>query len=107
MAGVDCLPDRVFHDLIKHHHKSQADALVQQMCRALNSFLADPVWPRYFATAKVVPLSKTDSSFLHHKDIRTIAVLPTITKIFELRILEDLSPVLYGARGREGIIHSA
>ena len=107
MAGVDCLPDRVFSELVKHHNKSRSDDLVQQMCRALNSFLADPVWPRYFSTAKVVPLSKTDSSFPNHKDIRTIAVLPTITKVFELRILEDLTPILYGTRGKKGIIHTA
>ena len=45
------------------------------------------VWPAYLGTARFVPLSKTDSAFPKPDDVRTIAVLPAISKLIEICIL--------------------
>ena len=53
------------------------------------------VWPAYLGTARFVPLSKTDSAFPKPDDVRTIAVLPAISKLIEICILQRLEPLAY------------
>ena len=62
----------------------------------LNLILGRTVWPSYLGMAKFVPLSKTESEFPAPNDVRTIAVLPAISKLVEICILGRLEPIVYG-----------
>ena len=67
------------------------------MGSAMRRLIDEATWPEYLTTARVVPISKTDSAFPPVGSIRTVAVLPAVTKLMELLVMEELEK---GARDR-------
>ena len=63
-----------------------------KILRSFNSWITDLRIPAYTKVAKIIPLSKDEnnSPFPKLGDVRTIAVAPAITKLFELCILQKL-----------------
>ena len=43
----------------------------------------DSYWPSYLFKAKLIPLSKNDKEYTSKKNVRTISVLPALTKVIE------------------------
>ena len=56
----------------------------------MRRLIDEATWPEYLTTARVVPISKTDSAFPPVGSIRTVAVLPAVTKLMELLVMEEL-----------------
>ena len=46
--------------------------------------------PTYLKTARTTMLSKTDSQYPPVGDIRVIAILPALTKLYEVFVLREL-----------------
>ena len=93
--GVDCLPDNTLHQIAKlSFEKDQFDG-TEFLRSRVNAIFARVNWPSYLGTAKFVPLSKTDSEYPAPNDVRTIAVLPAISKLIEICILGRLEAVAY------------
>ena len=85
--GLDGLPDNTLHAVAALTEEEDGFAGLQFLTSRLNEVFASEVWPSYLGTAKFVPLSKTDSEFPAPNDVRTIAVLPAISKLLEICIL--------------------
>lgn len=50
-------------------------------------------------SARIAALSKCDSNYPTMDQVRMISVLPHISKLVELIILQELNPILYGDGG--------
>ena len=70
-----------------------------KMAQALSTLIQGPYFPAYLTTARVVPLSKDGTPYPNLDNIRTIAVLPAVSKLLELHVLLKLEPIIYGADG--------
>ena len=82
-VGLDQLKDRHFHnDLIW-------EKIQNKIKNNFNRWITELRIPQYLKVAKIIPLSKDEdnSPFPKLGDIRTIAVAPAITKLFELCLL--------------------
>jgi hypothetical protein len=76
-AGIDQLKDT--H--LKRNHENIA--LIDKMTDFYNSCLRNGHLPAYMTTARVIPLSKNDTAFPPTGEVRTIAITPAVTKVFE------------------------
>ena len=85
-TGYDGLPDTILKELGKT--KSIKLKLMDQF----NLWARRGFLPGYLTIAKVIPLSKDkdNSQFPAVGDVRTIAVLPALTKLYELCIYQLL-----------------
>ena len=77
-TGNDCLGDRLLHDLIKHN------AVRQKIKCTFAEWLNGARVPAYITTARVIFLSKEQTPYPAEGNVRTIAILPAITKLYEL-----------------------
>ena len=84
--GIDYLPDKFF--------KNQFiwDRIKERILGIFNVWATGQVSPNYLNIAQIVPLSKEKDAPLFPAvgNVRTIAVLPSIAKLFELCILQRL-----------------
>jgi hypothetical protein len=79
--GLDGLKDTQIHEYL-----TIPNVLLKVSTFFTNSLTKGSL-PSYFKTARVVPISKTSSPFPPYPDIRTLAILPAITKLYEQCIL--------------------
>ena len=93
--GIDCLPDNSLHAIAKLTGEEDGFDGTQFLQERINEIFQMRVWPAYLGTARFVPLSKTDSAFPVPDNVRTIAVLPAISKLIEICILQRLEPLAY------------
>ena len=93
--GIDGLPDNTLHAIAKLTTEKEGFAGTEFLMERVNEVFARTVWPSYLGTAKFVPLSKTDSEYPAPNDVRTMAVLPAISKLLEICILGRLEAVVY------------
>jgi hypothetical protein len=83
--GVDGLPDFVLKN------KNRRELLKQRLTPIFEDWLNGAELPAYLKTTRVVTLSKEDEEiFPNHGKIRTIAVAPAITKLYEKIIHQKL-----------------
>ena len=99
-VGIDGLPDDTLHEIskVKPKGEQKLDG-VKFIQDNLEETLNSTLWPRYLGTARVIPLSKTDSAFPLANEIRTISILPAWSKLLELVILGRLNKKLYSFLG--------
>ena len=69
---------------------SHSEAVVCKLRITCQQWLDNGQIPEYLKQAKVIPLSKETTMFPQVGNIRTIAVLPAITKVYEKLILTRL-----------------
>ena len=84
-VGVDGLRDLVLKHAVKNvvGCKDKLKVVMQQ-------WLNGKPLPRYVTTAKTFFLSKESSEYPETGNVRIISVLPSITKLYELVLLERL-----------------
>ena len=99
--GVDALADTIIHKIVK---LEVGNRLIGKefILGKINEILATNLWPRYLGTSKLIPLSKTEDEYPPIDKIRTIAVMPAISKLLELCMLVRLEPICFK---NEGLIH--
>jgi hypothetical protein len=85
-VGVDGASDQVFHT-IRKTAKAEGLHTLSWLTRKTEELVNNPHWPEWFGCARVIPLSKDGSNYPDVNNTRTIAVLPTYTKLVELIIL--------------------
>ena len=64
--------------------------MVNKLTEAFNEWQVKREYPEYLKTANIVPLSKEDNEYPDYSNIRVIAILPAVSKIFEKCILTRL-----------------
>ena len=81
--GVDLLPDKFFHNNVLWMN------MKTKILRTFNEWTTTLRIPSYVKKAKIIPLSKdaNNSPFPILGEVRTIAVTPAISKLYELCIL--------------------
>ena len=84
-VGVDRLADMRFHNEVLW------DRIKDKVLFKFNEWALTLKIPQYLKLARIIPLSKeANSAFPAHGQVRTIAVTPAITKLYELCILGKL-----------------
>ena len=87
-VGVDGLPDRLLKEAL------QDDTVIYKLTLHFNRWLCTGKVPKHLKLARVVTLSKTDSKYPSVGDIRTIAILPAVFKLYETCVLKLLEQEL-------------
>ena len=89
-VGIDLLRDMVFHDTVLW------DKVKGKVLTKFNEWVTTLRIPSYLKLAKIIPLSKdpNNSPFPEIGQVRTIAVTPAISKLFELCILHKVREVI-------------
>ena len=85
-VGIDLLPDKHFHNEILWTEMGG------KILSTFNNWVNSLNIPSYVKRAKIIPLSKdsNNSAFPILGELRTIAVNPAISKLYELCILQQL-----------------
>ena len=68
-------------------HKEHRELIINKLVKAFNNWLRTGLYPEYFRHSRMVALSKEDTQFPSLGAIHTIAVTPSISKVFEKIIL--------------------
>jgi hypothetical protein len=82
--GVDLLKDTTLKKVL-------TPEIVSKISDSYNCWIRKGNIPQYASTARVVALSKTGSPYPPKGQIRTISILPAITKIYEKAILARMT----------------
>ena len=95
--GVDELPDLYFKD------RDIWERIKIRILEIFNQWAAGNKLPKYLNKATIIPLSKDANSPLFPRvgDVRTIAVIPSLAKMFEICILNRLKDWI----GENNILH--
>ena len=83
-AGLDCLSDKHMKPLLSK------EKIISKITKSFNHWFLSHKIPSYLKTARIVVLSKEKSNFPTYGNIRPIAILPTLFKVFEIIILQRL-----------------
>ena len=85
-VGIDLLKDMIFHDDVLW------DTVKSKVLAKFNEWVLTLRIPSYLKLAKIIPLSKDPdgSPYPSLGQVRTIAVTPAISKLFELCILQKI-----------------
>ena len=94
-VGVDGLSDNTLHEVVKLTLKKDGIDGLNLITGKINSIFASRSWPKYIGTARFIPLSKTSEEYPSIEQVRTIAILPAISKLLELCIMGRLEPIVY------------
>ena len=86
--GLDNLSSA--HIKLVMESKKHKALVVSKITSSINSWLLGAPIPSYLTLSKTIPLSKEDSCFPSYGAIRTISILPAISKILEKAILGRL-----------------
>ena len=82
---------------------SQKKLIVDKLHHSFNKWLQTESYPSYLNTARVIPLSKEATEFPTLGAIRTIAVLPAVSKVFEKVLLSRLQALIIS----KNLVHPA
>ena len=82
--GLDCLKASLLKLPAVLH------AIVPKITQAFNRWQQEGYCPLYLKSAKIIPLSKQDTEHPDYGQIRLIAILPTISKVYEKCLLKRL-----------------
>ena len=88
------------------HEAGKSEENLEKLTLKMEQLLNNPYWPKYLYTAKLIPLSKTDSAFESVDKVRMISVLPAVTKLMERLVLNQMMEKLYGSGNLPGAIHT-
>ena len=83
-TGIDWIPGEFYKDT------SNKEIITKKLQEHFENYLRNMEVPDYFMKAKLCLISKDGTEYPEIDNIRPISVLPTITKIFELSILNHL-----------------
>ena len=84
--GLDGVPSEIF----KFKNKNLNEKFKEKLNQTFTKYLIETRTPKYFMEAKLVLLSKDNSHYPPIEWTRPISILPAITKIFELSIMNNL-----------------
>jgi hypothetical protein len=87
-SGIDHLKDTVLHAAAHN------EAIIDKIAASFTLWYSRANIPKYLKTARVTCLSKEDSPFPEYGKIRPIAVLPSLTKLYETCIAIRLNKEL-------------
>jgi hypothetical protein len=57
--------------------------MIKKIAESFNKWMAAGKLPKFKTTARIIPLSKSETAFPKRGEIRTISITPAITKVFE------------------------
>ena len=84
-TGMDGLKDVMIKALVKHQ------AFKTKLRLQMQNWLNGESVPAYLTTARTIFLSKEDTPYPSEGNVRIIAILPALTKLYELVLLEKLN----------------
>ena len=87
-CGIDGCSSR----LLKNQQREQL--LATKLCKVFNVWATGVNLPQYINTARIIMLSKENNVFPQYGKVRTIAIAPTLTKVYEKVILKRLNEVI-------------
>ena len=94
-VGVDGLSDKTLHEVAKLTMQKDGVDGLNLITEKINTIFAARSWPKYIGTARFIPLSKNKDEYPSVDQIRTIAILPAISKLLELCVMGRLEPIVY------------
>ena len=85
-VGVDGLKDNTLREAIQH-----SPAVAKKIANIFESWInGEAPIPNYVKTARTVFLSKTNSQYPPTGQVRTIAILPAFSKLYEVFLLKEI-----------------
>ena len=83
-TGTDGLSSRILKDT------DNRELLNGKLSQVFSTWLSNRIYPEYLVEAKVVPLSKEPTPYPSFGQIRTISILPIVSKVYEKILLKRL-----------------
>ena len=87
VVGCDFILGELYKDGKKEEEQKR------RLDENFRSYITTGIVPNYFMTAKVALFSKNNQEYAEIKNIRSISIPPTITKLFETSIIHDFKKV--------------
>ena len=84
------MPDYFYHRILSDRKKTGDDTQLLQFTKKIRDLVNNDYWPSYLFKARLIPLSKNNMSYTTKDNVRTISVIPAITKIIERLLLNKV-----------------
>ena len=87
---MDNMGDHFLHDIVKKKNDTDDDTQLLSLTKKIQDQLNNDYWPSYLFKARLIPLSKDNKSYTTEDNVRTISVIPAITKLMERILLNRI-----------------